>query len=92
MPRNPERDALMRAINGSKEAAARLWGMKYRASRYQPTAAVGTFPFGPARTCAEWEELPTGEFADRQMTDIERRRDAKRGSRMLRDAIRRMAA
>jgi hypothetical protein len=82
----------MRAINGSKEAAARLWGMKYRASRNQPTAAVGTFPFGPSRTCAEWEELPTGEFADRQMTDLERIRDAKRGSRMLRDAIRRMAA
>ena len=34
-------------------AAARLRGMKVRASLTPPQAATGTFPY-PARTCAEW--------------------------------------
>jgi hypothetical protein len=40
-------------------ATARLQGMKARAKLCPPQAASGTFPFGHARTCAEWRPFET---------------------------------
>lgn len=91
MTKSTKQIAIAEAQRASGCAAARLWGMKYRASIDPPSAAIGGFPY-LARTCAEWEELPGGAIVERQMTDLERKRDAKRGSRMLRDAILRCAA
>lgn len=72
----------------SEKAFARVQGMKLRGER--ATAATGGFPYS-ARTCAEWT-IWNGVVVDRQMTQAERRKDAKRGSKMLRDAILKAAA
>lgn len=90
MPKTAEQVALNQAKLGSAKATARLQGMKLRAQLNPPQAAAGGFPY-PARTCAEWEEQ-NGAIVERQMTQAERREDAKRGSRRLRDAIRSLAA
>jgi hypothetical protein len=68
---------------------SRMAGMKLRAGTSR--AATGSFPY-PHRTCAEWEELPNGKFADREMTEEERETDAVEGSARLRDAILGLAA
>lgn len=91
MSRNAERDRINGAIAGSGLASARLSGMKLRAHFHPPRPALGHMPFPDHRTCAGWEQLPSGEICDRQMTSAERKRDAARGSRKLRDAIRRTA-
>lgn len=67
---------------------ARLHGIKAHAGLATP--ATGGFPY-PARTCAEWQE-ENGAFVEREMTDAERYDDAERGSKMLKEAIERMAA
>lgn len=71
-------------------ATARVQGMKLRAQSDPPTAAKGGFPW-PHRTCAEWTVTPSGKFIPRELTLLERKREAKRGSNKLRDAIRAVA-
>ena len=82
--------AITHAKLESGKALARIQGMKLRAQLEPATAAKGGFPY-PGRTCAEWT-LWNGQIVDRQMTPAERRRDAKRGSKMLKEAILRVAA
>jgi hypothetical protein len=91
MSQTAKQVALTAALNASRMATARVVGMKLRAQSDPPRAAVGKFPY-PHRTCAEWEELPTGEIRGREMTPAERRKDAKEGSARLRSAIKAMAA
>jgi hypothetical protein len=90
--RTAKQIALTKALLGSSMASARLAGMKIRAQCEPPTACVGTFPFGPSRTCAEWQVLSNGTVIDREMTDEERERDAIEGSAKLKAAIERLAA
>lgn len=80
---------LTQAMTGSKLATARLQGMKIRAKASPAIPAAGAFPY-PHRTCAEWEEVK-GRFGEKEMSQNARRRDAKRGSAKLRDALRRVA-
>jgi hypothetical protein len=87
--KSPRQIRLQQAVLGSGMAISRLQGMKRRAQDDPPKPAVGRFPY-PARTCAEWEDVG-GVITDREMTLTERRSDAARGSKGLRDAIRRMA-
>lgn len=91
MPHNAEKDRIASALTASRCAEARLWGMKHRASENPPQAATGSFPY-PARTCAEWTELPGGSFTAAEPTDEEREQDAVEGSARLLDALLRLAA
>lgn len=88
MPFTKEQLRLRAAKLSLRMCEARLHGMKARAGHATP--ATGGFPY-PARTCAEWTEIG-GEIVERQMTPAERRKDAKLGSKMLKEAIERMAA
>lgn len=88
-----------RAQAQSDLATARVQGMKISAMLRQPTAAPAGFPY-PHRTCAEWTRVEgrPGKARKRpadyqplsdEMTDRQRRSDARKGSASLRDAIRR---
>lgn len=83
----PSEARLAEAKRQTALAEARLAGMKIRAQLHPPTAATGGFPY-PARTCADWVpgELPP------ELDDDARLDDAANGSRMLFDAIVRLAA
>lgn len=98
MPKTQDQIRLEQAHRGSQLAIARVQGMKIRAEFESPFGDRPTqidlsqrFPY-PARTCAEWEELPTRQMVDWEMSMAERRRDAKRGSARLKEAIRKAAA
>jgi hypothetical protein len=76
---------LARAQRDSEAAKARVQGMKLRAQLDPPRAATGGFPY-PGRTCAE-----VGIGLPREMTLAERKEDARKGSAMLRKALKRAA-
>jgi hypothetical protein len=93
MPWTRKQLQLADAMLGSRCAAARLWGMKYRAAIDPPRAATGGFPYF-TKTCAEWEREEQSPFRHklpREMSDRQRKADAIRGSAALCEAIRRAA-
>jgi hypothetical protein len=54
------REAKIRSAKVKSDlATARLQGMKLRVTLTPPQPTSGTFPFGHARTCAEWRPFET---------------------------------